>query len=55
MPEAGFDVVGGRLLSRNNVCKRDPQHEDRLAVESRGRINREEAGTKTQMTGRLRP
>ena len=23
------------------MCKRDPQHEDRLAVESRGRINRE--------------
>lgn len=52
----GFDVVGGRLLSReSSVCKRDPRHEDRLVVESRGRMNREEAGTVTEMTGRLGP
>lgn len=28
--EAGFDVSGGRLLSLDSVCKRDPWCEDRL-------------------------
>ena len=51
--EAGFDVVGGRILSRKSLCKGDPPGTGVRPgrwEEAGGRITRGEAGTVVQKT-----